>query len=172
MSGDRVKVSVTVRVPQADAFDVFTREIDLWWRKGPQFRIGGRARGQLLFEPGPNGRLFETYDGADGPRTFEVGKITAWQPPSRLEFEWRGVNFEPRERTWVEVTFQSQGENTLVCVVHRGFAALPSDHPVRHGKPDAEFIRMIALWWSELMTSLREHISLQTDCAADSSETK
>jgi uncharacterized protein YndB with AHSA1/START domain len=113
--GDGVRVSVLVHVSRADAFDVFTREIDVWWRQGPQYRIGGRTRGQLLFEPGPEGRLFETYESAQGTRTFEVGKVTAWEPPARLAFEWRGVNFQPNERTWVEVTFESQGESTLVC---------------------------------------------------------
>jgi hypothetical protein len=36
-SGDRATVSVTVAVTQAAAFEVFTREIDLWWRRGPHF---------------------------------------------------------------------------------------------------------------------------------------
>lgn len=160
--GDGVTVSVFVRVSPEDAFDVFTREIDVWWRKGPQYRIAGRARGQLMFEPGPHGRLFETYDGAGGTRTFEVGKITAWEPPARLGFEWRGVNFQPSERTWVDVTFERQGEGTLVCVVHRGFGALPSDHPVRHGKQGSEFTRVIGSWWGQLMTGLREYVDTRT----------
>jgi hypothetical protein len=31
ISGDRATVSVSVAVTQATAFDVFTREMDLWW---------------------------------------------------------------------------------------------------------------------------------------------
>jgi len=157
-AGDAASVSVFVRVPPHDAFDVFTREIDLWWRHGPQFRIAGRRRGQIFFESGEGGRLFETFESGAGPRTFDVGKVTLWDPPTRLELEWRGVNFKPTEKTRVEVTFAASGEGTLVTVRHSGFSALPEDHPVRHGLAGAAFSRMIGLWWGQLMTSLREHV--------------
>lgn len=39
-AGDKATVSVLVAVPPADAFAIFTTEIDLWWRQGPKFRIG------------------------------------------------------------------------------------------------------------------------------------
>jgi hypothetical protein len=45
-----------VKVPQATAFEVFTQEIDLWWRKGPKFRFG-RQPGSLTFEPSESGTL-------------------------------------------------------------------------------------------------------------------
>jgi len=157
-TGDAASVSVLVRVAPADAFDVFTREIDLWWKQGPQFRIAGRRRGQLFFECGAGGRLFETFESARGPRTFEVGKVTLWDPPRRLELEWRGVNFKPGEKTSVEVTFAQSASGTLVTVRHRGWSSLPEDHPVRHGLVGPAFSRMIGLWWGQLMTSLREHV--------------
>jgi uncharacterized protein YndB with AHSA1/START domain len=156
--GDRAKVTVYVAVPPGDAFDVFTREIDLWWRRGPKFRIAGRRRGQLNFEPGVGGRLFETFELPAGPRTVVVGRVTAWEPGARLELEWRGVNYKPHESTLVEVTFAPMRAGTLVTVVHRGFAALPADHPVRHGLVGADFSRMIGMWWGELLSALREHI--------------
>jgi len=64
-AGDRVTVSVLVAVPQAIAFEVFTREIDLWWRRGPKFRFG-RQPGALTFEPALGGRLFESFDSDSG----------------------------------------------------------------------------------------------------------
>jgi uncharacterized protein YndB with AHSA1/START domain len=159
ISGDSASASVHVRVAQDDAFDVFTREIDQWWRTGPRYRIGGKKRGLLFFEGGLGGRLFETFEVASGgTRTFEVGKVTAWDPPRRIELEWRNVNFKPGESTFVEVTFEPMGEGTMVTVRHRGFAALPAGHPVRHGLEGAAFARMIGMWWGELMTSLREHV--------------
>ena len=151
-------MSVSVRVPRAEAFDVFTREIDLWWRHGPQFRIAGRRRGQLNFESGEGGRLFETVELDAGPRVFVVGTILAWEPPQRLEFEWRGVNFRPGESTRVEVSFRSMGESTLVTVRHSAFSTLRPGHPARHGLENAAFSRMIGLWWGDLMTGLREHV--------------
>jgi len=158
-SGDAASASVFVRVSQGDAFDVFTREIDQWWRHGSKFRIGGKRRGQLFFECEPAGRLFETFDLTTGSKTVEVGKVLEWDPPRRFELEWRGVNFKPHEKTFVEVTFAPSGEGTLVTVRHRGWSALPADHPARHGLVGAEFSRMIGMWWGELMSSLREHVA-------------
>lgn len=156
--GDGARVSVFVRVSQADAFDVFTREIDLWWRTGPKFRVAGRRRGRLCFETGPNGRVFETFEGARTTHTIEVGRVTAWEPPSRIALEWRVANFKPDEKTFVEVTFAPQGEGTLVTVRHHGWSAIRPDHPARHGLVGAAFSREIGLWWGDLLTALREHV--------------
>ena len=156
--GDRASASVFVRVTPADAFDVFTREIDLWWRTGRAYRIAGRRRGQLFFEPKLGGRLFETFE-TTGSHTFEVGKVTVWEPPSRLALEWRGVNFKPHELTTVEVRFEQSGDGTMVTVVHSGWSALPADHPARHGLAGADFSRMIGMWWGSLMTSYRQHVA-------------
>lgn len=156
-AGDGATVTVSVRVPPAEAFEVFTREIDLWWRQGPRFRIAGRRRGQLAFEPGVGGRLFETVELDAGPRTYEMGTVLAWEPPHRLAFEWRGVNFRAGESTHVEVTFRPAGESTLVTVRHTGWSALPEGHPVRHGLHGAAWSRSIGLWWGDLLTALREH---------------
>jgi uncharacterized protein YndB with AHSA1/START domain len=160
--GDRAKVTVFVAVTPEDAFEVFTKEIDLWWKQGPKFRIAGRRRGQLHFEGGVGGRLFESFTASQASAatlTVEVGHITAWDPPARLAFEWRGTNYEPDQKTFVEVQFEPSGRGTNVTVVHSGWSSLPDDHPARHGKTGAEFARFVGMWWSELMTSLREHIA-------------
>ena len=157
-AGDTAAVTVYVAVPPLDAFDVFTQEIDLWWRQGPAYRIAGRRRGQLTFEGGIGGRLFETFDVHGEPRTFVVGRITEWDRPARVVFEWRGVNFKPDESTRVEVGFRPQGDGTLVSVRHSGFAALRDGHPVRHGKVGAEFTRWMGMWWADLMKGLQEHL--------------
>lgn len=156
-AGDGAKVSVFVAVSPADAFAVFTEQTDLWWRRGPKFRIAGKRPGVLAFEPPPGGRLFETYESSAGTRVAEVGRITAWEPPSRLAFEWRGVNFAPGEVTWVEIDFEAKGHGTMVTLRHRGWAALRPDHPARHGNVGGDFDRMIGMWWGELLTALREH---------------
>lgn len=158
-AGDGAKVSVFVAVTPADAFAVFTEETDLWWRKGPKFRIASKHPGVLAFEPGVGGRLFETVELPSGPRVFEVGRITDWQPPARLAFEWRGVNFADDEVTFVEIDFAPKGDGTMVTVSHRGWTALRPDHPARHGNVGPAFDRMIGMWWGELMTSLREHVA-------------
>jgi uncharacterized protein YndB with AHSA1/START domain len=157
--GDGATVTVSVRVSQADAFEIFTREIDRWWRTGPQFRIAGRRRGTLEFEEGVGGRLFETVELDAGPRLFVVGTILEWEPPERLAFEWRGVNFAKHESTRVDVSFRATGESTLVSIRHSGFASLRDGHPARHGLEGAAFSRMIGLWWGDLAAGLREYVA-------------
>ena len=157
--GDGATVTVSVSVPVAEAFEIFTGEIDLWWRQGPRYRIAGRHPCQLTFEPGVGGRLIETVALDAGPRVFVVGTILEWEPPWRLAFEWRGVNFAKDESTHVDVSFREAGDSTLVTVRHRGFSALRDGHPVRHGLTGAEFSRRIGLWWGELMSGLREHVA-------------
>ena len=158
IAGDQTTVTVLVDVEPAVAFEVFTQEIDQWWRRGIAFRVAGRKPGTLVLEPKLGGRVFEEYEGPAGPRVHETGRITAWEPPSRLAFEWRGANFAPGEVTFVEVTFtRTESGRTQLVLVHRGFAALRPDHPVRHGQPDAQFIATFGRWWGDLLSGLREH---------------
>ena len=156
-AADRAVVMVTVDVPPADAFDVFTRETDLWWRHGPRYRMAGRHPGVLSFEPRAGGRLFEQYDSPAGPRAHDIGTILIWEPPTRLVFEWRNANFAPAERTEVEVRFEPTRRGTRVTVEHRGWSTIRPDHPARHGHPPATFLAELGTWWADLLTSLREH---------------
>jgi uncharacterized protein YndB with AHSA1/START domain len=157
MTEDAARVSVSVAVPPAMAFEIFTNEIDRWWRRGMRFRRGGPRGGFIRLEPGVGGRLFESIDGDAGPYVHEVGRVTAWEPPHLLAFTWRAANFAPHESTSVEVRFTQNGRGTLVSVTHSGWSSLRPDHPVRHGREGADFYRMIGLWWGEQMRSLREH---------------
>ena len=155
--GNEARVLVLVSVPPDLAFEVFTEEIDQWWRRGPAYRASGQTRGVLCLEPGVGGRLYESFEGPAGARVIETGRVTAWEPPARLALEWRSVTFAPSERTEVEVLFAASPSGTMVTVIHRGWSALPPDHPVRHGQDPVAFIRTIGLWWGALLTSLREH---------------
>ena len=150
---DRVRVTTFVEVAPLDAFDVFTQETDLWWRRGPRYRFGG-SDGTLLFED--DRRLLETFP--DGS-AHEVGQVLVWQPGERLVFEWRGRAFAPGERTEVEVRFEPQGRGTQVTLEHRGWAVFPDDHEVRHGLDQRGFIDLIGRWWGELASSYRERAS-------------
>ncbi len=132
-AGDRATVSITIAVAPAVAFEVFTQEIDLWWRRGLRYRLAGRRPGSLSFESGPGGRLFESFETPSGTQVYEAGRVTLWQPPSRLV-------------------------GTRVTVQHRGWSALRPGHPARHGVDGAAFSRMMGLWWGDLMTALREFI--------------
>lgn len=156
VAGDQVRVSAQVAVPRDVAFRIFTQDIDRWWKRGPAYRSAGTRRGFLHLEPHLGGRLFESFETSAGDKIFETGKITAWEPPARLVFTWRASNFVGNESTEVEIDFKASGDGTLVTVTHRGWASLRPDHPVRHGKEVAAFLRGMGLWWGEQMTSLRE----------------
>ena len=153
-NGDQARVTVGVAVAPHNAFDIFTREIDLWWRRGPRFRRERGERALIAIEGHEGGRVFESAH-ADAPAQ-DVGRVLVWQPPSRLVFEWRADNFAPHESTEVEVTFEpAPGGGTIVTVTHRGWSAIRGDHPVRHGQPAAAFIGARGLWWGGLLASYR-----------------
>ncbi|MBI1212181.1 MAG: activator of HSP90 ATPase [Alphaproteobacteria bacterium] len=157
-AGDHATVTITVAVDRAVAFDVFTRETDLWWKHGPAYRMSGRTPGTLMFEPREGGRLFESHNSPSGRQLFEYGRIKAWQPPARLVFEWRNANFAANEVTEVEVLFEEIAGGTRVTLHHRGWASLRPGHPARHNLEPAGFSRMIGMWWADLLTSYRSRI--------------
>jgi uncharacterized protein YndB with AHSA1/START domain len=155
--GDRARVSVSVAVPPAAAFRIFSEDIDQWWRRGLKYRVVNGRRGILHLEPRVGGRLFESVE-SDGQTTVvETGRVTEWEPPVRLGFDWRAINFQGDEVTHVEVTFEPTRSGTLVTVTHSGWSSLRPGHPARHGLTSAAFVREMGMWWGGLMTSLREH---------------
>jgi len=158
--GDRVSASVFVDAPPDIAFEVFTAQIDSWWRHGMKFRSGARDVSVLHLEPRLGGRLFETIAAPDGGagHVVQTGTVTEWAPPRALRIEWRGVNFAPHEKTVVSVTFEPCRDGTQVTLVHAGWASLPHDHPVRHGQAVRPFIAGMGMWWADQMSSLRMQV--------------
>jgi uncharacterized protein YndB with AHSA1/START domain len=144
------RVLVAIRVPAAPerAFAVFTEDIAQWWRPSPLFQFTEERNGRLGFEPGPDGRLTETYD--DGS-VFEIGRIRAWQPPHRLELSWRHASFGPDRETEVHIRFEPVGDETRVTVEHFGWDAFPPEHAARHGFPLGLFQLRLAEWWQSLL---------------------
>ncbi len=157
-TGDGIKVTTFVEVDPEDAFAVFTEETDLWWRRGPRYRFGrGDARGTLRFErPGPGALLVESFDGGEA---FVIGQVLVWEPSARLAFEWRGRNFADGEGTRVDIAFEGVNGGTRVTLEHTGWSAIRPDHPARHGLTGGAFTAMIGMWWGELATSLRSHVT-------------
>jgi uncharacterized protein YndB with AHSA1/START domain len=156
--GDSTKISVAVGVEPSFAFEIFTADIDRWWRRGIKFRHAGRSSSLLCIEPLVGGRLFESFDGDGTSHVVEVGQVRVWEPPNRLIFSWRNANFAAHEHTEVQVEFAPTRSGTLVTVTHSGLSALRPDHPARHGLQGSEFCRSMGLWWGEQMSSLRQFV--------------
>src|SRR5262245_39575939 len=110
--GDQVRVEVLVHAPPDVAFEVFTAQIDQWWRRGLKYRVAGKRSGFIHIEPHVGGRLFESFDSERGSKTVDTGRVLVWEPPSRLVFEWRSVTFVPGEATQVEVSFEPSPSGT------------------------------------------------------------
>jgi uncharacterized protein YndB with AHSA1/START domain len=149
---DRARVTTFVAVSPADAFEVFTQEIDAWWGRGPRYRA---RQGVLRFEGALGGRLVEELpDGSE----FEIGRVLAWEPAERLLFEYRVQNFQPGEVTHVEVRFEEASGGTRVTLEHRGWESIPAKHPVRHGHEGVAFTAQIGSFWGALLTSYRVYL--------------
>lgn len=155
--GDRARAMVGVAVAPDAAFRLFTEQMGLWWRRGQRYRVAPGDRGLVAMEAGVGGRVFESWVADDGrEHVHEIGRVQVWEPPQRLVFSWRAVNFAPGEVTEVEVRFvPTASGGTQVSVEHRGWAAVRADHPVRHGQAVPAFIRSMGMWWGDLLTSLR-----------------
>jgi uncharacterized protein YndB with AHSA1/START domain len=148
------KVFICLRVPAdpARAFEAFTREISLWWRPDPLFQITPQGDGELRFEPGRGGRLVTHL--ANG-ETFEIGRVSVWEPGQRLVFAWRHANFPPGQSTEVEVRFAAVGQETRVSIEHRAWDTIPQRNAARHGFPEHATLQRVADWWRASLAALR-----------------
>ncbi len=144
-------MAVRVDAGPARAFDVFTKDIGLWWKPNALFEFTPRDPGVLSFEGGEGGRLITTLAGG---KVFEIGRIRDWSPPERLVFSWRQATFAPDQETEVEVRFEPVGDQTRVTVEHRGWDTVPTAHVARHNFPDAIFLRRHGEWWQALLGGL------------------
>jgi uncharacterized protein YndB with AHSA1/START domain len=152
------QVFVALRVPAtpARAFEAFTHEIASWWRSDPLFRITPEGDGKLAFEPGVGGRLVTRL--RDG-QSFEIGRISVWEPGKRLVFTWRQANFSPDQSTEVEVLFEPVGSQTRVSIEHRAWDTIPQRHAARHGFPEQITLQRVADWWRGSLATLRARLS-------------
>ncbi|MBW8816216.1 MAG: SRPBCC family protein [Caulobacterales bacterium] len=146
----KVFVALRVKASPDRAFAVFVEEIGEWWRPSALFETTPRP-GRLSFEPGEGGRLVETRAGG---KVFEIGRILAWEPPTRLAFSWRQANFPPDLTTEVEIRFEAVGEETRVSVEHRGFDRVPEGSAARHRFPDPALLARLAEFWQAQIRSL------------------
>jgi len=151
----RVLVSLRVAATPERAFAAFTDEIAAWWRPNGLFRLTPAGPGVMAFEPGPSGRLVERHAGGG---EYEVGRITVWDPPANLVFQWRPASFSQEMTTEVHVRFEPVGGETRVVVEHSGWDTIEPKHAARHGFPLAAFLAREAEWWQVLLRSLQAQV--------------
>jgi uncharacterized protein YndB with AHSA1/START domain len=152
------KAFLAVRVPAdpARAFEAFTQQIASWWRPDRLLRITPHGDGELRFEPGANGRLVARLSNGE---TFEIGRISVWEPGRRLVFVWRQASFSPEQATEVEVLFEPAGEETRVSIEHRAWDTIPQRHVARHGFSEHVTLQRVADWWRASLRALGDRLA-------------
>jgi uncharacterized protein YndB with AHSA1/START domain len=148
----KITVSIRLAVPPDRAFELFTRDVDRWWRRGPRYRPRLGEGGRMAFEPGEGGRFVELYEGG---REFEIGRILVWQPGERLSFVWRLSSFANDQATKVDIRFAPVAEGTRLTLEHRGWDTIPLEHPAHHGLDFTRSQLLRARWWDEQLQALR-----------------
>ena len=146
-----VIVSVRVAATPRETFDIFTRDIALWWQPSPLFRFTPRDGGVLAFEGGEGGRFIETLPSGT---VFLIGRIRVWQPGERLVFGWRQATFAAGQDTEVDIRFEPVGEETRVTVEHRGWDSVPGTHVARHTMSNVIFLRRHGEYWQALLAGI------------------
>ena len=105
-----VRREVLVSATPGRAFDLFTGRIGDWWTLA-QFGVFGD--GTVAFE---DGKIVER----SGSRESVWGEVTAWNPPAEVGFTWH-PGYGVEHATDMQVTFASDGDQTLVTLVHTGW---------------------------------------------------
>jgi hypothetical protein len=128
-TAEAITASVEVGVDPETAFQIFTAEIDRWWRPGPiNWYDSQRAVGTRI-EPGVGGRWLEIYDEANED-VLEIGRITVWEPGRRLVLHYRDGG-HALDGTEVEVRFEPIEGGSRVILEHRGWDKIDPDVAVR-----------------------------------------
>ncbi|WP_108816141.1 SRPBCC domain-containing protein [Loktanella sp. Alg231-35] len=115
---DPIHKSLTVPLTAAEAFALFTDDIDTWWPKASHSVKGERSK--LTFPTHKGGEIIETDE--DG-ETAVWGKLIAYDPGKYLAISWFPGRNE-KDATVVTVTFTQTADGTLCELTHGGFDIL------------------------------------------------
>jgi uncharacterized protein YndB with AHSA1/START domain len=105
-----IRKSIRVERSPEISFKVFCEEIGQWWPGG----FDGEGT-RLCMERRVGGRFYErAIDGTE----FDIGRVTAYQPPTLVAFTWRAPSWDVA--TQVEVRFIAEDTGTRVELEHSG----------------------------------------------------
>ena len=130
-----MRKSITVRATPADAFRIFTTDMDRWWPRS--HHIGKSPMKRVIIEEKKGGRCYtEQEDNTE----CDWGSVLAWEPPRRFVMAWQITpqwQFEPdlAKSSEVEVNFTALDDGrTRVDLEHRHFERMgPEGDTMRAG---------------------------------------
>jgi hypothetical protein len=111
-------IEFTVDCSVEHAFDVWFREMSVWWPKGHS--RSGEPTFEVVVEERVGGRIYELTSSGE---EFDWGRITVWEPPARVAYLWH-IYGTLKEATDVEITFASRDDRTAVRIQQNGFERL------------------------------------------------
>ncbi len=103
--------STVLPLSQAAAFDLVTQRITALW-PGDRRLTGDPSSSIIMLETG------RFYERASDGRELELGKVLAWQCPTRILLDFYLGTGQGRP-TALELTFAAEGDGTKVTVTHR-----------------------------------------------------
>lgn len=117
-----VSLKATVPLPPEQAFDTFVGQMDVWWPRQGVFPYSFAPKGtrplHIRLEALAGGRYYETF--ADGSE-YNIGQVTAWEPPAHLAYTWRDPSWQGD--TTIEVRFAASDGGAAIAFSQSGFAA-------------------------------------------------
>jgi hypothetical protein len=115
-----IRQSTLVRSDREHTFEVFVRDIGVWWPTR-RHSLGQERVTTVTIERQRGGRVYETWD--DGTRA-DWGEVIAWDPPERFGMTWTIT----AAVTEVELTFTVLAPAlTRVALEHRGWERLTEE---------------------------------------------
>ena len=134
-------------LPIAEAFTLFTQDIDTWWNK--DHHIIEAPFSHMVFEPFVGGNVYDV--GTDGSEC-RWSRVLVYDPPSHVVFSWDinaqwQIESDPALCSEVHVTFtEDPAGNTTVVLEHR--------HLDRHGEALLSQIDGMRTGWQEGLLDL------------------
>ena len=106
-----IRKSIKVNCSPETSFRVFCEEMSEWWPGG----FGGKDT-KLYLEGRVGGRFYERRP---DETEYQIGKVTAYQPPSFVAFTWRAPSWDVD--TLVEIRFTAEDGGTRIDLEHSGW---------------------------------------------------
>lgn len=138
-----IRKSIVVPLTRAEAYELFTSGISIWWPFNGHSVSKERAR-RAVVESRIPGRVYEIRD--DGEE-FDWGRVTRWSPPKRFGMTWHPGR-SPQSEQPLEIQFLADDNGTRVELEQRDWEVLGERAVAMRNEYDAG--------WDVILNAFRE----------------